>query len=462
MFKKAYIVTDFGFGDSGKGGVIHKLSTLFKPHTVIKVGGAQGSHGVVTSTGQKFDFSQFGCGTLNGIKTYISDKFVVDPIGLVKEGLALRYECGINNPLDLITLSEDSLIATPYHGIISRLRELSRKDNPRGTVGVGVGEAFTDSLIPDFPSLYVRDLKSSDLRKKIKEIKQAKKTAFEKITSSGFLLEDEDKARDEINLFLSGDFEDELIRQYENVVELMKIVDGDFFQREILDKEGIIIFESSHGVLSDFNYGFYPHVSKIRTLPKFTSWKILEDHKYDGQIVNLGVTRGYQIRHGAGPLVTEDVSLLQSFDLEKGEETDRYRGEVRVGHLDLVMLKYAVEICGGPSVFDGLIVSCLDHVFKNGYLAVCDSYESENLSGYFSDEGKIIVNHGAGEDHLVRQEKLKDVLLDSKPVYLKQKLQEGGSKEELIEICKRMIGKKIGIPIRMVSFGSKEADRFCI
>ena len=61
--KKAYTVTDLGGGDGGKGGVVHKLCSLRKPHTVIKVGGAQGHHGVTTSRGEQFAFSQFGCGT---------------------------------------------------------------------------------------------------------------------------------------------------------------------------------------------------------------------------------------------------------------------------------------------------------------------------------------------------------------------------------------------------------------
>ena len=52
--KKVFIVTDLGGGDGGKGGVVHKICTETKAHTVVKVGGAQGSHGVHTIRGENF------------------------------------------------------------------------------------------------------------------------------------------------------------------------------------------------------------------------------------------------------------------------------------------------------------------------------------------------------------------------------------------------------------------------
>ena len=44
--KKIYAVTDLGPGDGGKGSVVHKISCMKRARTILKVGGAQGRHGV--------------------------------------------------------------------------------------------------------------------------------------------------------------------------------------------------------------------------------------------------------------------------------------------------------------------------------------------------------------------------------------------------------------------------------
>ncbi len=112
--KKLVIETDLGGGDGGKGGVVHKICIETDAHTVVKVGGAQGSHGVRTSAGDVFNFSQFGCGTFEGVRTHISGLFVVDPLALMREGYYLRYEHGIHDILDMITIDREALCVTPF------------------------------------------------------------------------------------------------------------------------------------------------------------------------------------------------------------------------------------------------------------------------------------------------------------------------------------------------------------
>lgn len=70
----------------------------------------------------------------------------------------------------------------------------------------------------------------------------------------------------------------------------------------------------------------------------------------------LGVTRTYQTRHGAGPLPTEDAGVLVRFP-ERHNGYGEYQGGWRAGHLDTVLLRYAVAACGGV---DGLAVTHLD------------------------------------------------------------------------------------------------------
>ena len=82
MFSLVIAGTDAGWGDGGKGTVTDYLCAKFRPKYVIKEGGAQGSHGVFTNTGEKFNFSQWGCGSFHGIPTYLSPRMVISPTGL--------------------------------------------------------------------------------------------------------------------------------------------------------------------------------------------------------------------------------------------------------------------------------------------------------------------------------------------------------------------------------------------
>ncbi len=77
MLEQVYVVTDLGPGDGGKGGIVHALSRQLHTDIVIKRGGAQGSHGVRTSFGEGFNFSQWGCGTFNSIPTFLSEQMVI-------------------------------------------------------------------------------------------------------------------------------------------------------------------------------------------------------------------------------------------------------------------------------------------------------------------------------------------------------------------------------------------------
>ena len=167
MTEKIYVVTDLGPGDGGKGGVVHKIATMMQAHTIIKVGGGQGSHGVLTSRGEHFAFSYWGCGTFEGIRTHISSRMVVFPVGILNEADALRYRQGVHNALDLLTVDERTLCSTSYHGIASRLKELARGNNPRGTIGIGIGEAYRyQERFPEL-TIRVRDLSRPDIKDRL-------------------------------------------------------------------------------------------------------------------------------------------------------------------------------------------------------------------------------------------------------------------------------------------------------
>lgn len=459
--KKVFTVTDLGPGEGGKGGVVHKICTETNAHTVVKVGGGQGSHGVRTSRGESFNFSHFGCGTFEGVRTHISKKMVIDPNALFDEGELLKYKFGIGNIFEILTVDENALCVTPFHRMASRLRELSRKKNPKGTVGVGIGEAISDSeKYPDLVIL-VKDLGKPDLKDKLEAVRIQKLKDLEFIIHNTFWKDDHKLAIDFINLIQDPNMAFATFEGFRDMQKLVKIVSSDYLGEKILSRDGTVVFESSHGILTDRYYGFHPHTTKLRTVPQ-VSLNLLEECDYDGTVVKLGVTRAYQIRHGAGPMVTEDPEMVERLLPGSSKDNNRWQGKVRVGPLDLVSLRYAINVCGGPEFFDGLAITWFDQIQVLGEWKVCDRYTETGNPRFFSKMNEINVRRGDGVEQLDYQERLGKILRGCRPCVTSHNILAGSSQEDLIALCSDVLGQKLRIPVRMISFGPTENEKVCL
>jgi adenylosuccinate synthase len=462
--KKVFTVTDLGGGDGGKGGVVHKICEEKNAHTVLKVGGAQGSHGVRTSSGKSFNFSQFGCGTFEGVKTHVTSLMVIEPIALLDEANHLAYEKGVSGAHGMITVDENALCATLFHGIASRLKELARKKNPKGTIGMGIGEAKYDSELRPELAIYARDLGKPGLRDKIVAIRDQKRDELAHIADDILYLlpADWSEAGKELDLLYKEDkFIDWMMERLEAFSARIKVVGGDYLASEILSKDGNIVVESSHGILTDRYYGFHPYVSRLRTLPQAT-YDMLARADYDGQIVRLGVTRGYQIRHGAGPLVTDSPELAEKLLPGSHKAENRYQGKVRVGPLDLVALRYSIDVCGGPASFDGIAVTWFDQIQLEEEWRICDAYAGADDPEFFCPDGRTIkVRCGEDLDQVRRQQRLAERLFKCRPMIDIFRIPKEDN-ESAGKTCCVTLEEKLGVPVKMISFGPTEDDKVCL
>ncbi len=456
--KRMYTVTDLGGGDGGKGGVVHKICSTLKAHTVLKIGGAQGSHGVKTSGGQAFNFSQFGCGTLEGVQTHITNLMVIEPYGLLYEAELLKYQNGITDVLNMITVDEDALCITPFHTFASQLEELARKEKPKGTVGLGAGVTVVDSQSHPDLAIYAKDLVQPYLRDKIAAIREQKIVELSRLISNASRLwpQDQEAARKIIRQLNDHGLVNRVTRQFQKMGTSIKIVGREYLQK-LLSNDGAMVVESSHGILTDRYYGFHPNVSRLRTMPT-AIWNMLEELDYDGTIFKLGVCRAFAIRHGAGPMVTEDPSLTERLLPGSHKDDNRWQGKVRVGPLDFVALRYAINCCGGPEAFDGLAATWLDQIPAYGKWGTCNSYQGANDLDLFTAEGEIRVRHGVDEKQLKLQERLGIALGGCKPITESHKVEKEVD-EGLIELCRAEMLEKLGIPVCMISIGPTENDK---
>jgi adenylosuccinate synthase len=461
MSKKVVVTSDLGGGDGGKGGVIDASCLYYNAHTIVKVGSPAGSHGITTLKGVSFNFSQFGCGTPDGIPTHISNLMLVEPIRFLMEGEKLEHEFGIRNVFDLVTLDERALCVTPFHTITSQLCELALKDKQKGTVGTGAGVAMLDLERGEEYAVKVHDIPTPELRKKLIAIREDKLRTLKPLIDDpekSFWESDQKRAQSLITFLFDEEFIERIIGNFKEMYQLVKVVNEDYLYDHILSKEGTVVVESSNGILTDRYHGFHPFVSRLRTMPQRVV-DMIKKRGYDGEVKILGITRAYQIRHGAGPMVTESSELLEHLLPGSNKDENRFQGRVRVGPLDFVALRYAIEACGGPEMFDGLAITWFDQIEKNGRWDICDEYIGADDTSLFVNSKRILVRHGVDEDQLTHQEKLGVALNKCRPVITSIDISVCKDKDDLIELCSQVFEEKLNLPVRMISFGPTSSHK---
>jgi adenylosuccinate synthase len=358
-----------------------------------------------------------------------------------------------------MTVDERALLATSFHGISSRLKELARKKNRRGIIGVGIGEASLDAELYPELAIYAADVKKPGLREKLRAVLEQKRQEIALLYENEFTTEDAGEVKSQLSRLRDDDFYAWVCEVFEQFAKEVRIVDAGYLAREIFSRDGSLVFESSHGVLTDRYYGFHPHTTRLRTVPQENAEAVLADGGWDEQVVRLGVMRSYQIKHGAGPFVVDTPKMAQQLLPEEVGNPDRYRGQVRVGPLDLVALRYARDVCGGASRFDGLCVTWCDTVNRLSEFKVCSSYDGAQVPLFFTEEGYLRVSHESGDEQLHRQERLGKILATCSPRVTRYKLPVSHTNTDTCRVVGEVLKEALGVPVRMAGFGPTEVDK---
>ena len=456
--KKAFVVTGLGYGDEGKGTVTHWLSSRHRAHTVIRTGGPQALHHVVTKDGASQVFSQFGSGTLRGSATHLSKNMVIDPHAILAEGEVLKYESGIRGVFDTMTIHEDALVITPLQAIAGRVRELLRGKNRLGSVGIGVGETILDSEILGDAAVRAKDLSKPYLREKLEAIQRRKWAEFEELADRANDIDSD--VRDRVRLQLA-DMEDQdtiqwAIERFGDLVRRVRIVDTEYVAKRILGPEGTVVFEGSQGVLLDRFHGFHPYTTKVRATPE-TAKEILRETGYDGEVQSLGILRAYHTRHGAGPFVSESAELTAQLPDETNKEHP-WQGKFRVGHFDLIAARYALDACGKGAI-DGLVITCVDRVLKRGTWDMCTAYVSKDSFGEDVLKELSVHNEEDASVQLKMQATIGRLLGRCTPLLSTYNFSQKQPAGKHIKTLASVLGDSLGIPIAVVSVGETEVDK---
>lgn len=458
MIKELIAVVSLDTGNSGKGGIIHKLAKTNNASVVFKFGGAQSSHGVVRNDGQRFNFAHWGCATLEGIPTYLTSQFLVLPQTMVDEGRALQL-LGIEDPYQFLYVDPRVLCVTSFHQIVEQLHALAcQKQQPSTDWASGAKAAYClsqkkgDDYTIRFSDLYNNVV----LERKLDKIMRYYQLMLMEYDINLVAEADQARAKDLLN-DLHHNY-DLVCRGFLRAVDIICNSDLQIkpLTEAIRDYDGIAIAEFSQGVLADAKKGLQPDEGALRTLPKFAE-DALYQAGFNGKITRLGVTKAYILRHGGissptvqsqDPQNLDDCKIMGDLVIPDPDEVafrERWDSNLQTGPLDFVLLERAISLCGGPQAFDGLCITWMDQILKAGVWQYCDRYLQPYHMG---SDGKVA--EGAVDDVLPYISALYD--LKYTPV---------GSKE-FNQSVNNLFESKLGIPVKMISFGAKDSDKITL
>lgn len=429
-----FLTADLGFGDAGKGTVVDYLARRHQAETVVRYnGGAQAAHNVVTPEGRHHTFAQFGSGSFAGAGTHLSRFMVVNPLALVREGRALQ-ELGERDIFSRLTVDEEALLTTPYHQAMNRLREIARGAGKHGSCGMGVGETRADFLawggeVPVAGDLLRRD----ELERKLAFVRELKRSQIAELQDR---LPDSEQVRAELAVFDERALQ-EIVEAFLEIGRLICVVDAGYLGA--LLERGPVVFEGAQGVLLDESFGFHPYTTWTATTFE-NAETLLAEYGLAGAGRRIGILRGYMTRHGAGPFPTEDAELARLLP-EQHNTTGTWQDNFRIGHMDLVAARYALDVVGG---IDELALTSLDRLGPLPELKAAVSY-GKDVPGLY-ENGRLVVGE---KRQLDRQEQITRLLERCTPEYVEPG--RGGYVE--------WVASSLGVSLGLVSRGPTALDK---
>ncbi len=366
---RAYIVIDLGFGDAGKGLLTDFLVRQTQAGVVVRYnGGAQAGHNVVTPEGIHHTFSQFGSGSFNdGVKTYLAKDMVVHPGALLFEGDVLVKK-GLDDIFSRIKINPQALLITPYHQSANRIKEMARGSGRHGSCGVGVGETVEDDLAGNDDCIRAGDLAKPDLlMQKMDSIRKRK--CRELLNSLGQDLP-ADNPDAEWQVFEQDDLALRWLDSIRRIVDL-DLLDGSNLLSDWAKGCDAIVLEGAQGVLLDAKAGFFPYNSWTNCSPE-NAVSLVHEYAPASEIIKVGVSRCYTVRHGPGPLPTETNEL--DGIVNEHNQMNAWQGGVRYGWFDQVLFNYALKMVNGV---DQLAITHLDILNRLETWKICRRYPSD-------------------------------------------------------------------------------------
>lgn len=337
------------WGDEGKGKIVDVLTSKYD--IIARFQGGPNAGHTLEFDGIKHVLRTIPSGIFhkNSINI-IGNGVVIDPVVFQKEleGLA-KFDIDIQSRL---IISRKAHLILPTHRLLDAASEASKGKAKIGSTLKGIGPTYMDKTGRN--GLRVGDIELSDFKERYRALadKHEAMIAFYDVDLQYDLKE----------------LEDEFFESIE-VLKTLQFIDSEEYINKAMKEGKSILAEGAQGSLLDIDFGTYPFVTSSNTTAAgaCTGLGIAPNRVKEV----FGIFKAYTTRVGSGPFPTElfdkDGETMAKVGNEFGSVTGRAR---RCGWLDLVALKYAIQVNGVTALYmmKGDVLSGFDT------LKICTAY----------------------------------------------------------------------------------------
>ena len=337
------------WGDEGKGKIVDVLTQNFD--IIARFQGGPNAGHTLEFDGIKHVLHTIPSGIFHpNAVNIVGNGVVIDPIIFKKELDNLqKFKLDIKTKL---LISRKAHLILPTHRLLDAASEASKGKAKIGSTLKGIGPAYMDKTGRN--GMRVGDLEFVDWKEKYRALAN--------------------KHEAMINFYdveIEYDLADLEVEFYKAVEELKKLtfIDSEEYLFKVQKEGKRILAEGAQGSMLDIDFGTYPYVTSSNTTAAGACTGLGIAPNKIGRV--LGIFKAYSTRVGSGPFPTElfdeDGATMGRVGNEFGSTTGRPR---RCGWLDLVALKYAVQINGVTE----LIMMKADVLSGFEKIKVCTAY----------------------------------------------------------------------------------------
>jgi len=404
------------WGDEGKGKIVDAITSDYD--IIARFQGGPNAGHTIEFDGHKHVLHTIPSGIFNqGAINIIGNGVVIDPAIFLNEINGLKkFNIDLNSKL---FISKRAHLILPTHKIIDATSEASKGKKKIGSTLKGIGPTYMDKTGRN--GIRVGDIIDDNWQKKYNSLKEKHLSLISNFNQSVDI---------DLNK-LEADF-------FEGIkcLKSFNLIESENYLNKSIKEGKRILAEGAQGSLLDIDFGTYPFVTSSNTTSAGACSGLGVP---PNKIKNIrGIFKAYTTRVGSGPFPTElfdsTGEKIREIGHEYGATTGRDR---RCGWLDLVALKYTIEINGVTE----LNIMKSDVLSSIGKLLICTSY---------TIDGKIV-------DFFPYDIKSKDIT----PNYVEFKgwdmditkiKNEKDLPDELIDYID-YIELFVGVPIKLISVG---------
>ncbi len=338
------------WGDEGKGKIVDVLTSKYD--IIARFQGGPNAGHTLEFDGIKHVLRTVPSGIFhkNAINI-IGNGVVIDPVVFQTELKGLeKFSIDV---VSRLFISRKAHLILPTHRLLDAASEASKGKAKIGSTLKGIGPTYMDKTGRN--GLRVGDIELADFKERYKALadKHIEMIDFYKVDLQYNLKE----------------LEDEFFAAIEELKKL-KFIDSEAYLNQALKDGKSILAEGAQGSLLDIDFGTYPFVTSSNTTAAgaCTGLGIAPNKVKDV----FGIFKAYTTRVGSGPFPTELDNEIGQTMARIGNEFGSVTGRARrCGWLDLVALKYAVQVNGVTELYmmKGDVLSGFDT------LQVCVGYK---------------------------------------------------------------------------------------